>query len=199
MATIPTTSSPLAPYSGGAFGTQLPQLANPQSIYQELNSNVPNYGALTKTATGNIGNELNGVVSPSTQNMLQNKSAALGISSGAGGFGTPGGFASNNFLQNLGLTSEGLTHQGLTDYNTFTGTAGIQQLDPSLAYGVSEQNAVNAASPDPAAASNYAQMLFEKYMGGNSPSSSTGAFGVSNPKVGYVTDATGHQMPEPVM
>jgi hypothetical protein len=107
--------------------------------------------------------------------MLQDKAAAMGINLGQPG-GQPGNTITNqNFLNSLGLTSEGLAHQGLTDYNTFTGTAGSQQLQPELQNEVAMQNAVDAAAPNPAAAQTYAQQLFDKYLSQNSnPAGGTG-------------------------
>ena len=91
----------------------------------------------------------------------------MGINLGQPG-GQPGNTITNqNFLNSLGLTSEGLSHQGLTDYNTFTGTAGSQQLDPAIQSEIALQNAVDAAAPNPAAAQAYAQQLFDKYMNQN--------------------------------
>lgn len=151
----------------GTFGTNVGQIAQPKSIYQELQQNVPNYGALTTTATNNIGNELSGNINPQTLQMLQNQAGTRGITSGMPG----SGLNFETLLGNEGLTSQNLQHQGLTDYNTFTGTAGSQQTDPSLAFGVASQNAVDAAAPDPTAANTYAQYLFQKYL---NPAGSTG-------------------------
>jgi hypothetical protein len=158
-----------APGGGaGAFGAVPGQLSLPTSIYDQLKSNVPNYSALTTSATGDIGSELAGRLSPGTTNMLQDKAAAMGINLGQPG-GQPGNTITNqNFLNSLGLTSEGLAHQGLTDYNTFTGTAGSQQLQPELQSDIALQNAVDAAAPNPAAAQTYAQQLFDKYLSQNS-------------------------------
>jgi hypothetical protein len=148
----------------GAFGAVPGQLGLPTSIYDQLKSNVPNYGALTSSATGDIGSELAGRLSPGTTNLLQDKAAAMGINLGQPG-GQPGNTITNqNFLNSLGLTSEGLAHQGVTDYNTFTGTAGSQQLAPELQSEIALQNAVDAAAPNPASAQSYAQSLFDKYL-----------------------------------
>jgi hypothetical protein len=157
-------ANPSPQYGSGTFGGVPGNIPVPPSIYDQLKANVPNYGALTTTATGNIGNELGGQLSQGTQNLLQDKAAAFGINTGMPG-GTPGNTLTNqNFLDNLGMTSEGLAHQGLTDYNTFSGTAGNQQQSPQLLADIAEQNAVNAAAPNPADAQSYAQSLFEKYL-----------------------------------
>lgn len=161
--------NPIPQGGSGAFGGVPGQLGLPTSIYDQLRQNVPDYSGLTKTATGNIGSELAGRLSPGTTNMLQDKAAAMGINLGMPG-GAPGNTLTNqNFLTSLGLTSEGLAHQGLTDYNSFTGTAGSQQTDPALANEIATQNALDAAAPNPAAAQSYAKQLFDQYLGMTGP------------------------------
>lgn len=159
------SSSNPAPQSGsGAFGKVPGVISTPDSTYDELNQNVPNYRALSAATTGNIQDELAGHLSHGTQNLLQDKAAAFGINSGLPG-GTPGNTITNqNFLNSLGLTSEGLAHEGVLDYNQFSGTTGNQQLNPELAFGVSSQNAIDAAAPNPAAAASYSQSLYDKYL-----------------------------------
>lgn len=170
---------------GGAFGTNVAQISAPPSIYDELKSNVPNYAGLTAGATGDINSELSGNLSQGTQNLLQNKAAAAGIDMGMPG-GTAGNTLTNqNFLQSLGLTSEGLAHEGLTDYNTFANTAGSQQQNPELLTSIAEQNAVDAAAPNPAAANSYAQSLFQRYLQQTSnPAGGTGAGSKGKPPEG---------------
>lgn len=159
-----------APQSGsGAFGAVPGMISAPPSIYKQLQSNVPNYGALTGGSSADIGNELAGRLSPGTENLLQDKAAAFGINSGMPG-GTPGNTLTNqNYLNNLGMTSEGLAHQGLADYSQFANTTGNEQLDPNLLFEIAQQNAVNAAAPNPAAAASYAEALYDKYMGPQQP------------------------------
>lgn len=169
MATSSTYNISPTPQQGqGAFGAVPGVIQTPPSVFEELNQNVPNYGALTKTATGTVGSELGGQVSPSTINMLQNAAASRGITSGTG---TGSGFAQNNFLQNLGLTAEGLQHTGLTDYNALTGQLGATQTQPSLVADIATQNAIDAAAPNPQQAQSYAQMLFNQYLNGGNGAS----------------------------
>lgn len=156
-------SNPTPQIGLGSQGGVPGVIGTPPSIYDELQQNVPNYSGLTKTATGDIGSELSGRLSTGTQNLLQDKAAAFGVNSGMPG-GTPGNtLTTQNFLNSLGLTSEGLSHEGLTDYNTFTGTAGGEQTDPNLNFGVATQNALDAAAPNPASAATYSQQLYDKY------------------------------------
>jgi hypothetical protein len=153
-------------WAGGVPGV----ISNPTSIYDQLNQNVPQYGALTTATTGNISNELNGQVSPTTQNLIQNKAAAAGVAGGVPG----SGFQQNNALANLGMTAEQLQHQGVTDYSQFSNTVGNEQLSPEIQTEVATQNAIDAAAPNPAAAQSYAQMLFDKYLNANKPAPSKG-------------------------
>jgi hypothetical protein len=161
---------------GGAFGTNVGQIAQPTSIYDQLQANVPNYSAMTKTATGNIAGQLSGQISPSTMNLLQNKAASMGVNSGMPG----SGFSQNNLLESLGLTSEGVQQQGITNYNQLSQTAGSQQNDPNLVASIATQNAVDAAAPNPQAAQTYAQSLFDKYLAQSS--NPAGATGILNDK-----------------
>ena len=82
-----------------------------------------------------------------------------------GGVANPGNtFTTQNLLDNLGITSENLQNTGLGNLNTFSGTTGNQQLSPELQSSIQEQNAVNAATPNPAAAQSEALSLYQQYM-----------------------------------
>jgi hypothetical protein len=158
------------PQSGnGAFGRVPGQISAPPSIWEQLNSNIPNYGALTTSATGNIQNELNGTLSPSTMTAIGNRAAAHGVSTGQ-----PNSAMSNLFGYSLtGNTVEGLQHQGVTDYNNLTGTLGSTQQNPALVSSIAETNAVNNSAPDPGAAAAYYKQLFDSYM---NPAGGTGRY-----------------------
>lgn len=158
--------SPTPQSGSGAYGSVPGNLSLVPSTYQQL-QNIPGYGGLTSSAVGDIGSELNGSISPGTQNLLQNKAASLGVSMGqpGGGVANPGNtFTTQNLLDNLGITSEQLQGQGLNSLNQFSGTTGAQQLSPELESGIQEQNAVNAATPNPAAAQSEALSLYQQYM-----------------------------------
>ena len=101
--------SPTPQSGSGTFGAVPGTISQPTSIYDQLQANVPNYSTMTNAATGDIGGQLSGQISPSTMNLLQNKAASMGVSSGMPG----SGISQNNFLESLGLTSEGLQQQGL--------------------------------------------------------------------------------------
>jgi hypothetical protein len=157
--------SPTPQSGSGAFGSVPGAIQLPPSIYDQLKDNVPNYSTLTSTASGDVGNELAGRLSPETINLLQNKAASMGVANGVPG----SGFSNNAYLESLGLTSEGQIHQGLLDYNNLTGTLGQTQLNPAIAADIATQNAIDASAPNPAAAQSYAQQLFDKYMNQMNP------------------------------
>lgn len=161
-----------APQSGaGAFGAVPGNLSAPNSTYQQL-QNIPGYNGLVSSGVSDIGSELGGSISPQTQNLLQNKAASLGVSMGqpGGGVANPGNtFTTQNLLDNLGITSENLQNTGLGNLNTFSGTTGNQQLSPELQSSIQEQNAVNAATPNPAAAQSEALSLYQQYLNLSNP------------------------------
>lgn len=177
--------------NNSTFGSNIGQIGAPPSIYDQLNETVPNYGSLTGAATRNIGDELSGKLSTGTQNLLQDKSAEFGVDSGMPG-GAPGNtLTTQNFLDSLGLSSEGLAHQGLTDYNQFATTTGNQQSDPNLLFGVASQNAIDAAAPDPTAANNYSQQLYDKYLKQSQLLPGNPAGGVTDPNAWKLGGNTG--------
>jgi hypothetical protein len=152
--------SPTPTAGTNAFGLVPGQTALPPSIWDELNQNVPNYGALTSSATGDISSMLGGQISPTTQSNIWNSAAARGVS-----LGQPDSPISDEIGLGLtGQTSEGLQQQGVGDYNTLTGTLGSEQQNPALMADISQSNANLAAAPSPEAAANYAQSLYQQYM-----------------------------------
>lgn len=157
----------------GKFGSVPGVIQAPPSIYDQLKENVPNYTSLTSGASGAVGNELAGRLSPEAINLIQNKSASMGV-----GAGMPGsGFSNNQYLASLGLSSEDLVHQGIGDYNNLTGTLGSTQQNPNTLVDVATQNAIDAAAPNPAAAESYAESLFNKYMGQANPTPAKQPYG----------------------
>ena len=166
----------------GAFGEVPGQTALPPSIWDQLNSNIPDYGAMTTAATGDIQSQLNGQLSPSTMTNIENQAASRGVS-----LGQPNSALSNEIGMNLtGTTTEGLEQQGLGNYNTFTGTVGSEQQNPALMSEISQSNAVLAAAPDPSASASYSQSLYDQYMAKMNPSGGTGGFSTTgNPQGNY--------------
>jgi hypothetical protein len=177
-----------APTTGqGTYGLVPGQTALPPSIWDQLNSNIPGYGAMTNSATGDIQSQLNGTLSPSTMSNIGNYAASRGVS-----LGQPNSPMSNEIGMNVtGTTTEGLEQQGLGNYNTFTGTAGGAQLNPETAAGISESNAQLAAAPDPTAAAMEQQSLFNQYLAAISSPAGGSGFGLG---IGQMNPATGRIM-----
>jgi len=171
-----------APTSGNGYAGLVPgQTAVPPSLWEQLNQNVPDYGAMTTTATGDIQNMLNGQISPSTQSNIWNSAAARGVS-----LGQPNSPMSNMIGLGLtGTTTEGLQQQGLTDYNTFTNTAGGLQQNPSLMADISESNANLAAAPNPSDSAAYAKSLYDEYLKQMSPAGGSGSYRMNAPSNPY--------------
>ena len=145
----------------GIYGAVPGQLSAPTSVAQQLQQTVPGYGGLTSAATGDIQSELAGTLSPQTMSSIQNYASAHGVA-----LGQPGNspIANEIGLSTTGNTVQGLQAKGLNDYNTLTGTAGSQQIDPALQTQIAEQNSVNAAAPNPESAAQYALSLYQQYM-----------------------------------
>jgi len=153
--------SPSPTQGNGAYGLVPGQVSAPASIYDQLNSNIPGYGGLTSTATGDIQSELSGTLSPETMSAIRDYSAASGAA-----LGQPGdsGLATLIGMRTTGNTSEGLQQQGFNNFNTFTGTAGSQQQSPFLMADIAGENAATDAAPNPASAASYALQLYQQYM-----------------------------------
>lgn len=136
------------PQSGsGTYGAVPGVIDLPPNIYSQV-ADIPGASNLAPQSAKFIGTELAGQISPEAQSMIQQKSALAGIRSGMPG----GSYAENNNLLNLGLTSEGLQRQGTQDYLSFLGGTGAAMTNPNLAFEVAQQNALDAAAPNPAAA-----------------------------------------------
>lgn len=82
----------------------------------------PNLSALQGQVSQNIGNQLNGQLSPGTLSTLQNQAARLGVS----GLGMPGSGISNRAaLALLGTSAETQSNAGITNFlNTLRGYSG---------------------------------------------------------------------------
>lgn len=175
MATTPYPT-PQAGY--GAYGGVPGQIGIPTDIYSQVNSAIPGLAGVGAGAAGVIGGQVAGVVNPDVQNLLQQKAASMGVG-GGGGVGVPGSFTSNNFLASLGETSQQQQQSGVDNYLKFLGGVGQTQTDPNLAFQVSQQNAVDAAAPNPAAAVAAQTSEFDKYMNMIKGGGTTGPTGVS--------------------
>lgn len=157
-----------------AFGTVPGAVARPDPA-ANLGAVYPNLTAANAQISENIGNELEGQLSPELMNLLKDQSAAFGVSSGM-----PGSqFAANQGLRNLGLTSESMKREGLQDYlAAVSGISATQTLDPGLQFAVDDRNAMFAAAPDPEMAVREQERMFREYldlMNFYDPSAGTGA------------------------
>jgi hypothetical protein len=173
MASLPNYNIAPTPQGGsGAYGSVPGVIGIPDNIYQQVNSAVAGAAKLAPDAAGVIGSEINGQVTPQTQDFLQNKAASMGVASGMPG----SGFQTNNFLESLGLDSQALQSKGVSDYLSFLGGVGATQTDPNLAVGVATQNAVDAAAPNPTAAAMTNKNFFDQYLASlKTPSSGSGS------------------------
>lgn len=166
------TLNPQPQVGGGAFGRVPGAIGAPPSTYTQVGNVLPGLPNLTKTAGSVVGDELSGKLSQGTVNFLQDKAAQFGVTMGLPGMGG-GGFASNQFLRNLGLTSEQLSQQGLQSYNQLLPTLASTQLQPGLEFEIAQQNALNAAAPDPRAATQEQLKLMQELYQQENPASGT--------------------------
>lgn len=171
------TGSSFASAPGGrsAFGSVPGPIGVPANQFQQVAGVVPGLPKLTNTVVGNIQSAAEGNLSTGTQNLLQDKAAQYGVTSGMPGLS---GLSLQNLMQNIGLTSELLTQQGTKDYLSFLTGVGSTQTDPNLAASIEDRNANNAAAPDPRMAAEYQLGLLDRYLqqygGGNRPSGGSG-------------------------
>lgn len=132
----------------GAYGSVPGLIGLPPNLYSQTSGQFPAVNQGGTNATNFIQSETAGQVAPETQNLLQEKAAAMGVASGSPNMGA-GSFSGNNFTESLGLDSQNLAHQGVSDYMSFITGQGSQMTDPNLAFGVAQQNAVDASAPNP--------------------------------------------------
>lgn len=163
MATTAYNPNPTPQGGSGAYGAVPGVLNLPNNIYSEVNTAIPGLAGAAPNAAGAITAQTAGLVAPDVQNQIQQKAAAMGLG-GGGGVGVPGSFTSNNFLASLGQNSEQQQQSGIDNYIKFLGGVGQTQTDPNLAFQVSQQNAIDAAAPNPAAAAGQQQTDFDNYM-----------------------------------
>ena len=159
--TAPGFSTNPAPQAGaGAFGGVPGIIGLPPNLYEQVNKNIPGIAPAGGKSASVINSELAGQVSPDVQNLLQEKSAAMGVTAGVPG----SDFQKNNLVQSLGLNADQMQHQGVADYLGFLTGTGSTMTDPKLAVDVATQNALDAAAPNPAAANAENMSVFDKYI-----------------------------------
>lgn len=151
----PTPTSGQGPY--GAVPGQL-GLPNPAA---DLASVYPNLSGTNEQVSNDILRQLRGELSPATIANIQDSAASFGVSSGMPG----SGLATNRGLRDIGLATEQVQQQGLQNYQSLIPTvSGTQTVAPALQSEIALQNAVNAAAPDPQAAAEQTQALFNNYL-----------------------------------
>jgi len=152
--------SPSPTEGRGAFGAVPGQIGVP-SPAKDLAAELPGLKNLNTEASDNIMTQLRGEVSPDTIRSIQDASASWGV-----GAGMPGsGLAVNAGLRTVGQSSEALQQQGQQNLNAMTSSvSNTQTASPELQAQVAMQNAANAAAPDPTAAAQYSQSLFDQYL-----------------------------------
>lgn len=154
----PSSPAPSAynPTFGGVPGNVA--IPNP---FQDISNVFPGLSGANTAASSDLLDELQGKISPETQNMLKDAAARFGIKSGM----PLSGLADNSFLRNLGLSIEQRRQQGLADYSRLIPTvAQTQTVSPALQAEIASHNAAMNAAPVPAAAQSYAQRLFDQYL-----------------------------------
>jgi hypothetical protein len=162
MPTLPNLN-PTPRTGSGAYGAVPGAISAPSSSYAQVGNVLPALPNLTQSAGDVVGAQLEGQLSPGTVSFLQDKAAQFGIQMGMPGM-QGGGFASNQFLRNLGMSSEAQSQQGVQNFNQMLPTLASTQIDPSLQYEISNQNAINAAAPDPRmAAQEQLRLMQEMY------------------------------------
>jgi hypothetical protein len=164
---VPTVPNPTATAATANAGNaaNLPQLEgtagslnpfNEQQILGQYNMAIPNYAALTQTASGNAMSELEGNVPQDVINQLLQGAAERGITGGV-----PESANSNAaYLRALGLTSIGQQQTGMANLHQLSADAPIAPLfNPASMFVTPEQEQeaqmasnIYASAPNPEAA-----------------------------------------------
>lgn len=157
---VTLAQSPLPQQGSGPYGKVPGNLSLPDP-FSDLSSVYSNLGKTDSAVSGDILSKLGGTLSPGTQRALTDAAASHGVSSGMPG----SGFSWNNLYGNIAGASEAQQQQGISDFNqTLPTVAGTETVSPALQTEIGNQNAVNNASPNPAAAASYAKQLYDQYL-----------------------------------
>ena len=156
---------------GNPFGSIPGPVTTPQP-FSDLSKIYPNLSGTNALASGDLMSELNGELSPATQQAIRQASAQFGVTSGMPG----SGLMNNRTVRDLGLTTQGLVNQGIQNYGALINPiSNTQTVRPELQAEIGATNSVNASSPNPADAATYARTLFDKYLASmRSPAGGTG-------------------------
>ncbi len=171
---VPTVPNPTATAGAANAGNaaNLPALEGTASNLNTFNQNqllgqynmaIPNYAALTQTASGNAMQQLTGQVPDDVINQLLTGAAERGITGGM-----PGSANSNAaYLRALGLTSIGQQATGMANLHQLSADAPIAKpFDPASMFVTPEQQQeaqmasnLYSSAPSPTAAAEKAQQL----------------------------------------
>jgi hypothetical protein len=155
--------NPQPQYGTDAFG-RVPGAVGLPDPSADLARVLPNLGTATGAASDAVLSKLRGELSPATINSIHDAAARFGVTSGMPGF-APGSLTANRGVRDIGLATEAEEQQGLQDFNALTGNvSATQAVRPETQIQLAEQNALNAAAPNPAAAQSFAASLFDKYL-----------------------------------
>ena len=129
------------PQSGsGLFGGVPGPVAMPQP-YNDLAAQYPNLSASNSALSQDTLSQLSGELSPGTITALNQAQQRFGV-----------GGTINESPLSLGETDQSLEASGLGQYNALIpGISRTQTVDPATQAMIEEENAINAAAPDPTA------------------------------------------------
>lgn len=141
----PFTITPASQGGTGVFG-QVPGVIGLPPVEQQLQSVLPGLQGSNAEVGQDILSNLQGNLSPGTQNALQNSAADTGVSTGMPGSNLDW----NSLYGNIAGASTSQQQTGLQEYDsTIPTVSGTQTVAPDLETQVAYQNAVDAASPNP--------------------------------------------------
>lgn len=134
-----------------------------------INNAIPGFNGLTKSATGIIGSALSGEVPGDVQRQIQDNAAVSAVNGGMPGSNAiPGSLFHNLQLKDLGLTSLDQNQTGIKDLLSLLGTYS-GTVAPTVGQQQEQGNAraQYAAAPQPYAANQEAQSIYDRYMNPN--------------------------------
>lgn len=135
---------------------------NMQSI---LNSAIPGFNGLTKSASSIVGSALNGELPGDVQSLIKRNAAEQAVAGGMPGTGnTNGTLFGNNTLRDLGLTSLNRQDTGVHDLlSLLQGYSGT--VAPTFGQAQEQGNAMAqyAAAPIPSAQAEETRKIYDRY------------------------------------
>ena len=161
---MPAYSYPINPTPTAGSGTVFGKVPGPITLpqpAQDLATAAPGVAGLGGTIANTLSQKLGGQISPGTQAALQNAAATYGMNIGQAGLSP---LAYHNLFANIAGFSENQANQAIQEYGPFvSAVSGTQTVRPELQAQIAQENALQAAAPDPAAAQSHAENLFASY------------------------------------